>query len=120
VGNYTNATINSTTIITGNGGDGGAGGNGTAGGDGGNGGSGGNSGIGTGEGGDGGNGGDGGRGGHGGGGGGGPVIGILEGINSQSTRTDNTISLGTPGVGGTSNGTAGADGVQEEYLKLAE
>jgi len=120
IANYADVNIDSTVINTGNGGDGGAGGARGTGAAGGSGGSGGASGFGTGAGGDGGHGGSGGNGGIGGGGGGGAVIGILEDVNSQTDRVDNVIMLGDPGVGGASTGNSGADGTQEEYLKLTE
>jgi len=116
--NYSNVTIDTSSLIIGNGGDGGAGGNGGTGGNGGNYGAGGDSGFGTGAGGHGGRGGNGGNGGHGGGGGGGPVIGILEDFTSTSSRHDEMITLGEPGVGGTSLGYSGEDGIQESYYKL--
>lgn len=120
VANFTEVNINSVGIFTGNGGDGGMGGTRGLGGGSGNGGNGGNSGVGTGAGGDGGDGGRGGHGGHGGGGGGGPVFGIFEDFDSQSTRDEITTVLGNPGIGGTSDGNAGADGAAEDYMKLTE
>lgn len=120
IANYTDVGISSTSIVTGNGGNGGNGGNRGIGLAGGNGASGGNSGVGTGAGGHGGNGGRGGDGGYGAGGGGGPVIGILEDATSHTNRADNTVMLGDPGTGGTSIADSGADGVQEDYMKMPE
>jgi len=120
IANHSDAIINTTAIITGNGGDGGAGGARGTGGARGVGGSGGSSGVGTGAGGDGGYGGRGGDGGIGGGGGGGPVIGILEDVNSATSRSNNTIVLGFSGAGGLSDANAGENGTREEYYKLTQ
>ena len=58
----------------------------------------------------GGRGGDGGFGGHGGGGGGGPQIGILEADGIASTKSQNTITIGNPSLGGGSLGNPGQAG----------
>jgi len=113
----TAVTVRATTVLTGRGGDGGAGGAPGSGGAGGDGGAGGPYG-GSDEqddgscGGAGGAGGRAGDGGAGGGGGGGPAIGLyLGGSSSVAGLPALAISPGIPGVGGTSAGNAGADGV---------
>jgi hypothetical protein len=118
-----NARIESTELVTGNGGSGGAGGVGQPGGPGGLGGRGalpgaGNSYGGGSEqddgsnGGRGGDGGAGGPGGHGGGGAGGPSIGIVQANGSAGTLLNNTFTLGTSGAGGASQGNAGPNGLR--------
>ena len=96
-------------------GNGGRGGNGGSGGSGGTGGAGGTSGYDSQQGsatraGGGGRGGNGGSGGHGGGGAGGPVYGIAKNGASTWTTTGGSVTLGTPGAGGTSPGNSGPTG----------
>ncbi len=61
----------------------------------------------------------GGRGGHGGGGGGGPSIGVVEDAGATATLDANTVTLGTPGAGGSSSGHAGATGESVEHKKIS-
>jgi hypothetical protein len=112
------ATISNNTITLGTGGAGGAG---TLGGDPGTPGAGGAGGSGNlfgSAGGNGGRGGAGKAGGFGGGGGGGPAVGIVETASSSTTISNNAITLGDGGPGGTSGGNEGANGHSAEYLKL--
>jgi hypothetical protein len=106
------ATIESSTLVTGDGGVGRRGGTGSSGGSGGPGGAGGLGEDDSGAGGSGGTGGDGGRGGHGGGGAGGPSVGILVGGSSNPVLTGNSYNLGSAGLGGSSQGQSGARGTR--------
>ena len=104
-------TVDSSLLVTGNGGDGGDGGDGGSGGTGGSAGDGGSGEDDSGSGGNGGAGGDGGDGGHGGGGGGGPAIGIYcQSSSSVSVDSDTVFDVGSPGDGGRSDGDDGDDG----------
>jgi len=111
------ATIEKNSISTDNGGRGGNGALGGLGGKPGLGGVGGGGNLYGSAGGKGGDGGSGSQGGSGGGGGGGPSAGIVEDASSTTTRSENTITLGTGGAGGWSPDQQGDNGQVAEYLK---
>ena len=121
IGRESTARVLNNRITTGKGGDGGSGGEaggsfeGSAG-------TGGAGGIFASKGGKGGDGGHGGFGGYGGGGGGGPSIGIAEHPTATATRTGNTVTLGTPGIGGkmspySPNQVDAKNGIARDYYK---